>query len=223
VWNSPRTCGPDQSCVDGDCVAAGAPFVDREAVGEDGRLNYAPIVRRNGNPIYTAEDLVDAVANGELVLYRDRQEASIVQKPNSAWERFTTVQAKGTPQGAFLAISNDVCNRIGLSITNHFVRAEKVSKDHASLAGRAFRVNYDYIEGCNDCWGAGPCFSLDTTEIIGPGQQDSRVSGWEWSLYDYKVVLGTRVGPQEIGINPATGEVVGLKDARVSYYHGGKP
>ena len=222
VWAAPKACGPDQSCVDGGCVAAGAPFIEKEVLGDDGRLTYAPMVRRNGDSIRTADDLMEAIANGEIVLYHDRQETAVIQKPASAWERFSTVQAKGSPQGTFLSISSEACNRIGTSITNHFVRAEKVSKDHASLAGRVFRVNYDYIEGCSDCWGAGPCFAVDTTEIIPPGQQDSRVSGWEWSLYDYRVVFGTKVGPQEIGVNPATGEVVGLEDARVSYYHGGK-
>jgi len=223
TWSSPKSCGPDQSCVNGNCVSAGAPFIEREVLGEDGRLAHLPVVRRSGNPIRTQDDLNAAIAGGELVFFHDRQEVATFQKPASAYERFSTIQAKGTPQGAFLSISTEDCKRIGTSITNQFVKADKVSTDYAALRGRVFRVSYDYIEGCNDCWGGGPCLAVETTEIIGPGQQDSRVSGWEWSLYDYRVVLGTRVGPQEIGFNPATGEVVGLPDARVSYYHGGQP
>jgi len=181
------------------------------------------MVRRTGDPIRTYEDLAAALANGEVVLYSGRQELSVVQKSSSAWERFTTTQAKGTGQGAFLAISEGTCKRIGTSITNRFVRLDKPSREFNALKGHTFRITYDYIGECTDCWGGGPCFAVDSTEIIRDGENDARVSDWEWSLYDYRVVLGNKIGPNEIGINPDTGEIIGLPEGRVSYYHGGRP
>jgi len=222
TWTA-NTCEENRNCVDGSCVRIGAHLVEKERLGAEKRVRHAPILRRNGDPITNKAELAAALAGGEILLYSGRQEISIVEKPGSAWARFATSQVRGTAQGNFLSISGKDCQQIGTSVTGRFVRLDKASPRYEKLAGRTFRITYDYFEGCADCWGAGPCYGIQTNELIRSGKIDSRVQGWQWSLFDYRVVFGKTPGLNEIAINPATGEITGLPDARISYYHGGTP
>jgi len=217
-----KDCAAGGICADGRCAEAGASFVRKEILGEDGRVSHPPLLHRDGSPILDEKDLAAAVASGEIVLYQGRQEIAVVQKPDSAWARFSTTGGRRTAQGVFLATDTQSCREIGGPVTDRLVRLETAAGAGAALVGRTFRITYDYFDGCTDCWGAGPCFRIEP-DAAGKGFPSDEVKGWQWSLFDYRIVYGKSSAPGEIGIHPVTGEITGLPGARISYYHGGKP
>lgn len=212
-------CGPGKACVEEACRIIGTKFEDRELLGDDFTVSNFPMKRKNGEPIKDAKGLAAAYRAGDIVIFAGRREISVPQKPGTRLESFNSIQVRGWAQGQFVSISEESCKRIGGPILNKYVRAAKTSPSYRSYQGRIYRVVFDYVEGCSDCWGKGSCFALDGLDVIAMGQLDDRVKGWVWELYDYNIVFGTEAGPNEIAIDPESGRVTGMEGLRISYYH----
>jgi len=212
-------CGSGKTCIDGACRRIRTQFEDREPVGDDFTVSHFPIKQKNGEPIKNAADLARAYRDGDIVIFAGRREISVPQKPSTALETFNSIQVRGWAEGQFISISEESCGRIGGPVLNKYVRAAKTGSKYRSYRGKVYRVVLDYVEGCSDCWGNGPCLALDAFDVIAQGKTDDRVKGWVWELFDHNIVFGTKAGPNEIAIDPKSGRITGMEGLRVSYYH----
>lgn len=208
-----------------DLVQAQIHFADNERIQNSNTLHY-PIVTKNGNSISTQQELVNAYSSGDITMYKDGAELSIVAKPNSKRGTFITNSSFSCKDfgwaGDCIDIGLDACYSGSWQplTKSDFITIEK-SENEPQRTGEKYHVstaeNY-YFMCSNTCW-SGPCAVIKELEITS-GMPDSINGGWEWGVYTYDLQYGTSIENNIVGINPASGEITGITgNIAISYYY----
>jgi hypothetical protein len=182
------------------------------------------ILRKDGTSITDNSILEQAYAAGEIVIYKDGTEVSIVEKEDSARFMFETLYDWGrSSSDDYIMVPAGACGTKftpASPILNKYVKI--ITANDPSFVGKSYKITSNIIN-CPNGW-INPPYPAAADFTINPNLVDTirtgnKISGWTWGFYDYEINHGSSAGTTQIGIEPSTGTITGISgNITVDYY-----
>ncbi|MDD4251400.1 MAG: hypothetical protein PHX27_04380 [Candidatus ainarchaeum sp.] len=212
-------------------------FIEKEIL-IDGELAFTP-VRSDGSDISNNLNLAQAYANGEIIIYENNTEISVVQKPITKRGSFTSYSDWPGAVNVFDYIDIELSScysaynsglfplsKSDFLFISNVTPGNEADQNTKYHVGEGYRFGYyddyyDYSDECATCWNydTGSCAEIIGLEVNNSYGDSFKVQDWVWDVFTYNLAYESDADSHSIIINPSTKTISGLSgNITVSYY-----